>query len=137
MLFLLLVNFNTFLNLSDRDITLSGRTLLWDTLWQFIQEKPWLGYGYGSFFSGESREANIVWQLYDWTPNHAHNGYIHLWLNLGIIGLFVFILGYFSCLFKSLFKYLAFRDLRMLWVFLFLIYWQTVRPSLVSLRVGI
>jgi exopolysaccharide production protein ExoQ len=122
MLFLLLVNFNTFLSVNDKDITLSGRTILWDTLWQFIQEKPWLGYGYGSFFSGESREANLLWQIHDWSPVHSHNGYIQLWLNLGLIGLVVFICGYASCLFTSLFKYLVVKDLKMLWIFLFLIY---------------
>ena len=121
-MFLLLVNFNTFLSVNDKDVTLSGRTILWDTLWQFIREKPWLGYGYGSFFSGEGREANLLWQKHDWSPVHSHNGYIQLWLNLGLIGLSVFILGYISCLFNSLFKYLVSKDLRMLWIFLFLIY---------------
>ena len=121
-MFLLLVNFNTFLSVNDKDVTLSGRTILWDTLWQFIREKPWLGYGYGSFFSGESREATLLWQVHDWSPVHSHNGYIQLWLNLGLVGLIVFFLGYISCLFNSLFKYLVFKDLRMLWIFLFLIY---------------
>ncbi len=121
-LFLLLVNFNTFLSVNDKDVTLSGRTILWDTLWQFIREKPWLGYGYGSFFSGESREATLLWQIHDWSPVHSHNGYIQLWLNLGLIGLIVFTFGYASCLFNSLFKYLVFKDIRMLWIFLFLIY---------------
>lgn len=122
LLFLFLVNFNTFLSVNGKDVTLSGRTELWDTLWQFIQEKPWLGYGYGSFFSGESREANLLWQIHDWAPVHSHNGYVQLWLNLGLIGLIVFILGYLSCLFNSLYQYLLFKDLKMLWIFLFLIY---------------
>ncbi|MCC0175955.1 O-antigen ligase family protein [Waterburya agarophytonicola K14] len=121
-LFLFLANFNAFLTVNDKDVTLSGRTILWDTLWQFIREKPLLGYGYGSFFSGESREANLLWQIHDWSPVHSHNGYIQLWLNLGLVGLCVFTLGYFSCLFNSLFKYLVSKDLRMLWIFLFLIY---------------
>ena len=121
-LFLFIANFEAFLTANNRDVSLSGRRELWDTLWQFIQEKPWLGYGYGGFFSGKSREASILWQIHDWVPVHAHNGFIQLWLNLGFIGLIVFIFGYISCLFNSLFKYLVFKDLRMLWVFLFLIY---------------
>ena len=121
-MFLLLVNFNTFLSVNDKDVTLSGRTILWDTLKQFISEKPWLGYGYGSFFSGQSKETNLLWQIHDWSPVHAHNGYIQLCLNLGFVGLFIFTLGYASCLFDSLFKYLVSKDLQMLWIFLFLIY---------------
>lgn len=122
MLFLLLVNFNTFLSVNEKDVTLSGRTLLWDTLWDFIRQKPWLGYGYGSFFSGEGREANLLWQIHQWNPVHSHNGFIQLWINLGGIGLIVFVLGYASCLFNSLFKYLVSKDPQMLWVFLFLMY---------------
>ncbi len=122
LLFLFLLNFNTFLAVNDKDVTLSGRTLLWDTLGTFIQEKPWLGYGYGSFFSGEAREANLLWQVHDWFPVHSHNGYIQLWINLGLIGVLIFTLGYVSCLFNSLFKYLVSKEPKMLWVFLFLMY---------------
>ena len=121
-LFLLLINFNTFLSVNDKDITLSGRTILWDTLWEFIRQKPWLGYGYGSFFSGESRTAYLLWQIHTWSPVHSHNGYIQLWLNLGLVGLIVFISGYISCLFNSLFKYLVSKDPKHFWIFLFLIY---------------
>ena len=122
LLFLFLANFDAFLAANDKDITLSGRTTLWDTLWQFIQEKPWLGYGYGSFFSGKSRETAVLWQVHNWSPVHAHNGYVQLCLNLGFVGFTVFIFGYISCLFNSLFKYLISKDIQMLWIFLFLIY---------------
>ena len=122
MLLLLTINFNAFLSANDRDITLSGRTLLWDTLWDFILQKPWLGYGYGSFFSSEARESNLLWQVHSWTPVHSHNGYIQLWLNLGLIGLVTFLGGYLSCLFNSLFRYLVTKDPQMLWIFLFLMY---------------
>jgi len=122
LLFLFLVNFETFLSVNDKDITLSGRTPLWATLWDFIQKKPILGYGYGSFYSGEAREANLLWQIHEWNPVHSHNGYIQLLLNSGFIGLVIFVLGYVSCLFNSLFKYLLSKEPQMLWVFLFLMY---------------
>ncbi|MGB5712040.1 MAG: hypothetical protein WBM44_14165, partial [Waterburya sp.] len=65
-------------------------------------------------------------------PVHAHNGYIQLWLHLGIVGLSVFMLGYVRCLFNSLFKYLISKDIKMLWVFLFLIYAVTLNLTEVS-----
>lgn len=120
--FLLLANFNTFLSVNDKDITLSGRTTLWDSLWGFIRQKPLLGYGYGSFFSGLHRETDLLWKVHDWSPVHAHNGYIQMWLNLGIVGLLTLIIGYFSCLFNSLFKYLLSKNIQMMWAFLLLIY---------------
>ena len=122
LLFLFLINFNTFLAVNNRDITLSGRTPLWNTLWDFIQQKPWLGYGYGSFYSSEAREANLLWQVHEWIPVHSHNGYIQLLINLGFIGLVIFTIGFFSCLFNSLFKYLVSKELKMLWIFSFLMY---------------
>ena len=122
LLFLLAININTFLGVYDRDITLTGRTPLWATLWEFIQEKPWLGYGYGIFFSGSHRETNMVWSIHDWIPPHAHNGFIHIWLDVGIVGLVVFCFGYFKSTFDSLFKYLISKDTKTLWIFLLLLY---------------
>ncbi|WP_019509280.1 O-antigen ligase [Pleurocapsa sp. PCC 7319] len=122
LIFLIMINFNAFLIANDKDTTLSGRTILWDSLWHFIQQKPWLGYGYGTFFSGLSREANLLWQEHDWSPVHAHNGYIQLWLQFGIVGLSAFTIGYMGCLFNSLFQYLVFKEPKMLWGFLFLLY---------------
>ncbi|MEM9506195.1 MAG: O-antigen ligase family protein [Cyanobacteria bacterium P01_E01_bin.35] len=122
LIFLLMINLNTLLGLYDRDITLTGRTPLWADLWEFIKLQPWLGYGYGSFFSGLHRETDIIWQIHDWVPPNAHNGFIHIWLNVGVIGLAVFCFGYFKCIFNSLFKYLISKQIQMLWVFLLLLY---------------
>ncbi|PSB09426.1 hypothetical protein C7B62_13305 [Pleurocapsa sp. CCALA 161] len=121
-LFLIMINFNTILNVYDRDITLTGRTPLWADLWGFIQQQPWFGYGYGAFFSGSHRETDIIWKVHTWIPPHAHNGFIEIWLDIGLIGLAVFSINYFGCIFNSLFKYLLFKDLKMLWILLLLLY---------------
>ena len=133
LLFIIVINFNTFLAANNKDITLTGRTPLWADLWIFIQQKPWLGYGYGSFFSGVHRETDLLWKVHQWVPVHAHNGYIQLWLHLGIVGLSVFMVGYMRCLFSSLFKYLISQDIKMLWAFLFLIYTVTLNLTEVSI----
>jgi O-antigen ligase len=122
MLFVILINFNTFLSVNDKDVTLSGRTLLWDSLWGFIKQKPLLGYGYGSFFSGEHRETDLLWKVHDWSPVHAHNGYVQVLVHFGFIGLIPLVVGYIYSLFICLYKYLAFNSPYMLWIFLYLIY---------------
>lgn len=132
LLFVIVINFNAFLAANNKDITLTGRTPLWADLWVFIQQKPWLGYGYGSFFSGVHRETDLLWKVHQWYPVHAHNGYIQLWLHLGIVGLSIFMVGYVGCLFNSLFKYLISKDIKMLWVFLFLIYTVTLNLTEIS-----
>ena len=117
-----MINFNTILSFYDRDITLTGRTPLWADLWIFIQKKPWLGYGYGSFFSNLHRETDIIWKVHDWIPPHAHNGFVQIWLHIGVIGLAVFSISYLGCIFNALFQYLLSKDTKMLWIFLLLLY---------------
>jgi exopolysaccharide production protein ExoQ len=121
-LFFLMINFHTFLNAFDKDITLTGRTPLWSDLWGFIQQKPWLGYGFGTFFSSGHRETATIWTMHDWVPPHAHNGFIQIWLDIGVVGLAVFSISYFGCIFNALFKYLSSQDLKMFWIFLILLY---------------
>lgn len=119
---LLVVNFSAFLSASNKDITLTGRIPLWESLWEFIRLKFWFGYGYGAFFSGLQSETQLLWRIHMWKPPHAHNGLIAVWLDLGFVGLFIFILGYFGSLGKALFTYLTLKDARALWAFSFLLY---------------
>jgi O-antigen ligase len=67
-----------------RDTSLTGRTGLWTDLLGFAAN-PLLGEGYESFWLGARLEA--IWQLHPFRPNQAHNGYLEIYLNLGIVGL--------------------------------------------------
>jgi exopolysaccharide production protein ExoQ len=119
---LLMFNLSAFFNLGDKDVTLTGRTPLWESLWDYIKLKFWFGYGYGVFFSSSHTETQQLWKAHPWVPSHAHNGYIQMMVNLGFVGFFVFTSGYFYSLVKSLIFYLIFKDKRTLWIFSFLIY---------------
>jgi O-antigen ligase len=69
---------------SGRDATFTGRTGLWETV---LNEpiNPLVGAGYASFWLGE-RLARF-WVMYPTSPPiQAHNGYIEVYLNLGILG---------------------------------------------------
>lgn len=66
-----------------RDTTLTGRTELWETLWQ-IPVNPIVGVGFESFWLGN--RAETLWAKYWWKPNQAHNGYFETYLNLGYVG---------------------------------------------------
>ncbi|MEO0686388.1 MAG: O-antigen ligase family protein, partial [Cyanobacteria bacterium J06649_11] len=76
-----------------RDTTLTGRTEIWPIVFNKIQERPWLGYGYETFWYGEwGGETADVWRQLGggFEPVHAHNGFLDLYLGLGLIGLVVF-----------------------------------------------
>jgi O-antigen ligase len=74
-----------------RDPTLSGRTNLWELAIEKISERPWLGYGYQGFWQ-EGGGSEVIWKTEGYKPPHAHNGYINITLDLGLIGLCLFLL---------------------------------------------
>ena len=43
-----------------------------------------VGAGYESFWLGERLQR--IWSIYWWKPNEAHNGYLEVFLNLGLMG---------------------------------------------------
>jgi len=67
-----------------RDVTLTGRTELWDVLWDF-QTNVLFGAGFESFWLGE--RIDRLWAMYWWKPNQAHNGFFETYLNIGLVGL--------------------------------------------------
>ncbi len=91
--FIFWINQDTALNILKKDNTLTGRTTIWALSFEKINEKPLLGYGYGSFWRGrENPSKEIAYEL-DWAPPNAHNGFIDILLDLGIVGFLLFIYG--------------------------------------------
>ena len=74
-----------------RDITLSGRTELWSLVWDKIQERPLLGYGYSGFWLGLEGESASIWLATGSEVPAADNGFLDLWLNVGLLGVAVFV----------------------------------------------
>ena len=67
-----------------REATLTGRTEVWE---QVLNEdtNPLIGTGYESFWLGD--RLTRFWQEHWWKPNQAHNGYLEVYLNLGMVSL--------------------------------------------------
>lgn len=55
-----------------------------------------MGYGYGGFWLGWEGESADIWLVLPQNnmPTHAHNGYLDLWLDLGLLGLSAFVLRF-------------------------------------------
>lgn len=62
----------------------TGRIPLWTMLWDEWTERPWLGYGYNSYWTDE-RTENAHHEL-QWAVPHAHNAYLETLLSTGLIG---------------------------------------------------
>ncbi len=72
--------------------TLTGRLPLWEELWDAAAERPWLGYGYASFWN--SRTIQDYSERFAWHIPHGHNAYLDLALNVGVVGLAFYVLWF-------------------------------------------
>lgn len=88
-------------NALGRDVTLTGRTAIWAVVLDKISNHPWLGYGYKGFWLGmEGESADIWYETYFMAP-HAHNGFLDLALELGLVGLLFFMLSFLKSYLRS------------------------------------
>jgi O-antigen ligase len=85
-----------------KDSTFSGRTLIWDAVITAIQSRPWLGYGLAAFWNGIEGPSGVVQLSVGAQVAYAHNGFLDICLSIGLVGLSIFILGFFNTLVKSL-----------------------------------
>lgn len=76
----------TLVQLLGKDVSLTGRIPLWQSLMPFIADRPLLGYGYGTFWVANSPQMILIRQLNPWNPPDAHNAYIGVALELGLTG---------------------------------------------------
>lgn len=74
-----------------RDTTLTGRTEIWQGLMESVAKHPLLGFGYAAFWQGLNGEsANAILSSH-WIFAYAHNGYLEILLQVGVVGLVVFL----------------------------------------------
>jgi exopolysaccharide production protein ExoQ len=75
-----------------RDLTLTGRTEIWEASARFVDAQPWLGYGYYAFWLPENGPAYWVRQAVAWQVASAHSSWLELALGLGRVGVVLFAL---------------------------------------------
>lgn len=80
------------LQLAGRDLTLTGRTSLWHLAIQAGSENPWLGAGYRAFWT-EASAGSVYRGLEHWggAMGNGHSSFLDLWLELGFLGLALFV----------------------------------------------
>ena len=83
--------------LLGRDATFSGRTVLWRMSIGSALRQPFLGYGYDAYWTSTTEAIRINYAL-GWDAPHAHNAYIELALELGLIGLIAFLIAVIAIL---------------------------------------
>jgi exopolysaccharide production protein ExoQ len=102
-------------DLSGHASTIAGRKELWRALLA-MDTNPVFGVGFDSFWMGE--RLRTLWEMHWWKPTQAHNGYLEIYLNLGLIGVMLLLALIIS----------TFRNIR--WELLRDFEWGRVRLSL-------
>ncbi|MFG1379697.1 O-antigen ligase family protein [Xanthobacter autotrophicus] len=93
---------NLIFDLIGRDETLTGRTLIWDLAYVSMGQSPFLGYGFGSF-GGVEFGAKVA-ATYTDNVLGPESSYYNIILELGVIGLALFIIPLLEC-FRRAFTY--------------------------------
>lgn len=94
-----------------RNSDLTNRTLMWSVLLH-MNTNPLFGVGYQSFFLGY--QLQLFWQRFGGKVTEAHNGYLGVYLNLGLIGLVLliaFLVGSYRTILKRLKPFSSFASL--------------------------
>jgi O-antigen ligase len=125
---------NEILEAFGKNETLTGRTTIWAIAAKGISQKPWLGWGYESFFT----QAELLSSFGAIGPaNHAHNGFLDILLATGFIGFAVFLIGYFVAFRNAWRLYRDNSERSAQWPMLFLIMLVLLNlPESVLLRKG-
>lgn len=69
-----------------RDASLTGRAPIWTLVIAEIKEHFWVGNGFGVFWKDQHGAANYIRVALQWGVPNAHNGWLDLALNLGVVG---------------------------------------------------
>lgn len=73
---------------TGKNETLTGRDFLWYLMQQEIARHPWLGTGFGGFWTGTEGASGALVARLDWgPPQQAHNGYLDVINEIGFVGM--------------------------------------------------
>jgi O-antigen ligase len=75
------------LGIIEKDITLTGRTKVWGVVFAFIEQRPWLGWGYRAMWGPDDALTTHMDRLFGWGAGSSHNAFLEITLQLGLLGL--------------------------------------------------
>jgi O-antigen ligase len=121
---IVLTNWINILSSLGKDYTMSGRTLMWEVMLMRIEDRPWLGYGRGAFWMKGTKYPIEVGNSVASTfiAPHGHNGFLDLVLDLGLIGLALFLISFIIAFSRSLKRAYAVESSPDLWPLAFLLF---------------
>ena len=77
--------------LLGKSATLTGRTEIWERVIELAEQRPWLGWGWVSYWPTWVEPFKSLDTKVGLPVPHAHNAWLDVWFQVGIIGLLAFI----------------------------------------------
>ncbi|WP_299143018.1 O-antigen ligase, partial [uncultured Vibrio sp.] len=96
----ILINLEWLFDLIGKDVTLTGRTILWEFSLLEVINNFWLGYGYSVYWVFGKGTMLLPYFGLNFDSPHAHNGFIDLIIDIGFVGMslyFIYIKNLISC----------------------------------------
>ena len=94
---------NVFLALFGKSEDLTGRLGIWDTVIGLASERPWFGWGYSSPWIPWVEPFDDLIVRRGVLQLHAHNAWLDVWLQLGVVGVALFAAVIVSMLWRTWF----------------------------------
>jgi exopolysaccharide production protein ExoQ len=88
--------------LFGRDETLTGRTVIWGVIRPYVDEQPWIGYGWSALWTNGVSVTQHMWARAGFPFGHAHSSYLDFLVQTGIVGLALVLLLFASVIRQSL-----------------------------------
>ncbi|MFQ3251119.1 MAG: exopolysaccharide production protein ExoQ [Glaciecola sp.] len=93
--YLVMILYTSILELLGRDSNLTDRSIIWSLIAPYIDDRLYLGYGFGTFWASAASAAFI--ERWGFISN-AHSGYFEVMLHGGLVGLSIFFILIFILL---------------------------------------
>lgn len=91
-------------NLLGKSDSLTGRTGIWDKVIHLAQERPILGWGWVSYWAPWVKPFKNLAKSHGVTYLQAHNAWLDVWLQVGIVGLVFFVALVLGVFWRSWFR---------------------------------
>lgn len=104
----------------------NGRKDLWGILLDKLSKNPMLGFGYQTFWI---QYEDVVAIEAGWRAPDAHNGFLDLGLSLGLLGVVLFIVGYWNILMSSFVRFCNSQNTETLYPLILLVYIMSINIS--------
>lgn len=123
------------LKLIGKDPTLTGRTDIWEYIFDQIARHPFRGYGLNAFWGGTDSAALYVIERAGWEVPDSHHGFLDMTLQIGIIGSAMVCLALWQTLLRGIARIRLYRSWLSSWLMVYSLYMVIVNLTETSLLI--